>query len=133
MAESLGHIVEFPKKTPWHSLLVEMVILCISFQSVLSWIQDSRERESLVLQVDFRDFKSVKEWRSPAILSDKSTKPKPFIDHEWENTVSEAHNALRTWGENYVVPVDPVEVAETIAADSPPPPPNSPVSPFHFA
>ena len=136
VAESLGHTVEFPKKTPWHSLLVEMVIPHNYYQfdtlQSFSWLLDSRGRESLVLQVDFRDFKSVKEWRSPAILSDKTTKPKPklFIDHEWEHTVSKAHDALRTWGENYVVPVDPVE---TLAADSPPPPQNSPVSLFHFA
>ena len=107
-AHSLGFNIEFAKKIPWHNSLVEMVSLYKPSDLSMS-IRGSHsrfERESFrsLLQVDFRDFGSVNEWRSPAIIP-KCTVPQPFIDDKWKETVTLAHRALKIWGENSIVPV----------------------------
>ena len=58
------------------------------------------------------------------------------IDGEWKDTISEARDALRVWGERSVVPVDSSAVSEeeedeedeeNVCSGAPPPQPNSPV------
>ena len=86
-------------------------------------------RKCFLLQVDFQDFRSVKEWRSPAVNS-KSTVLHTLIDDKWKDTVTLAHRALKLWGETSVVPVSTtglLEEDEILSGDDvPPPPPNSP-------
>ena len=64
-----------------------------------------------LLQVDFQDFRSVKEWRSPAVNS-KSTVLHTLIDDKWKETITLAHRALKLWGETSVVPVSTTGLLE---------------------
>ncbi len=88
-------------------------------------------------QVDYDDFDTV-EWKSPAIFA-KSQRGIVAITGEWKDTISEARDALRVWGERSVVPVDSSAVSEeeedeedeeNVCSDAPTPPPNSPVGVF---